>query len=72
MAFDRSPSMAMTCAPPPGPAQRALKRIMLRTESRLRFIEHIEGRGMNMYRVACERDLEGIVGKRATGRDEAV
>ena len=40
---------------------------MPRIESRLRFIEHIEGRGVDLFRVACERDLEGIVGKWARG-----
>jgi len=40
---------------------------MPRIESRLRFIEHIEARGVDLFRVACGRDLEGVVGKWAPG-----
>ena len=47
--------------------KRRLRRIMPRMESRLRFMEHIEGRGVDLFRVACERDLEGVVGKWACG-----
>src|SRR5688572_29359601 len=36
---------------------------MPRVESRLRYLEHIEGRGVDLFRVACGCDLEGIVGK---------
>jgi ATP-dependent DNA ligase len=45
-----------------------LKRIMPRVEGRLRFVDHVEGRGVDLFRVACERDLEGIVGKWRLGR----
>jgi bifunctional non-homologous end joining protein LigD len=48
--------------------KQRLKRIMPRVESRLRFVDHIEGRGVDLFRLACERDLEGIVGKWRFGR----
>jgi ATP-dependent DNA ligase len=31
------------------------------------FLDHIEERGRDLYRVACAHDLEGIVGKWAHG-----
>jgi bifunctional non-homologous end joining protein LigD len=34
---------------------------------RLRFMEHIEGRGVDLFRVACDRALEGSVGKWTRG-----
>jgi ATP-dependent DNA ligase len=40
-----------------------LLRIIPRIESRVRYLEHVEERGCDLFRVACERDLEGIVGK---------
>jgi ATP-dependent DNA ligase len=30
-------------------------------------LEHVAARGRDLFRVACERDLEGIVGKCAHG-----
>jgi hypothetical protein len=39
----------------------ALRRIGRWVESPLRYLDHIERRGL--FRVACERDLEGVVGK---------
>jgi bifunctional non-homologous end joining protein LigD len=48
--------------------KRRLRRIMPRVESRLRLMEHIEARGVDLFRAACERDLEGIVGKWKSGR----
>jgi bifunctional non-homologous end joining protein LigD len=40
-----------------------LKRIMPKVESRVRYVEHIEALGSEIFRLACEQDLEGIVGK---------
>ena len=40
---------------------------MPRVESRLRYLDHVHGRGVDLFRVACERDLEGVVGKWAHG-----
>jgi bifunctional non-homologous end joining protein LigD len=45
----------------------ALRRIMPRIDSRLRYLDHIEGRGEDLFRAACECDLEGVVGKWANG-----
>jgi bifunctional non-homologous end joining protein LigD len=47
--------------------KRRLLRIMPKVESRLLFLDHIPGRGQDLYRAACARDLEGIVGKWAKG-----
>ena len=43
--------------------KRRLLRIMPFVESRLMYLDHIEQRGCDLFRVACERDLEGVVGK---------
>ena len=43
--------------------KRRLLRIMPRVESRLLYLDHVAGRGCDLFRVACERDLEGIVAK---------
>jgi bifunctional non-homologous end joining protein LigD len=40
-----------------------LKRIMPKVESRVRYVGHIEGKGSEFFRLACEHDLEGVVGK---------
>jgi len=45
----------------------ALRRIMASVESRLRYLDHVEGRGVDLFKLACERDLEGVVGKWADG-----
>jgi bifunctional non-homologous end joining protein LigD len=44
-----------------------LRRIMPTIECRLRSLDHIAQRGCDLFRVACERDLEGIVAKWAKG-----
>jgi ATP-dependent DNA ligase len=43
--------------------------IMPKVESRLLLTEHIDARGVDLFRAACEQDLEGIVGKWKDGRD---
>jgi bifunctional non-homologous end joining protein LigD len=43
--------------------KRELLRIMPTIQTRLLYLDHIEQRGCDLFRVACERDLEGIVGK---------
>ena len=45
----------------------ALRQIMPRIDSRLRYLDHIEARGIDLFRVASSGDLEGIVGKLASG-----
>ena len=51
--------------------KRRLLRIMPKIESRLLFLDHLSERGRDLYRVACARDLEGIVGKWAGGPYQA-
>ena len=36
-------------------------------ECRLLYLDHLDERGSDLFRVACERDLEGIVAKWAHG-----
>jgi bifunctional non-homologous end joining protein LigD len=43
--------------------KRRLRRIMPRIESRLLYVDHVEGQGVRLFREACRRDLEGIVAK---------
>jgi ATP-dependent DNA ligase len=43
--------------------KRRLVQIMPRIESRLLYLDYIVERGHDLYRVACERDLEGILAK---------
>jgi len=47
--------------------KRRLLRLMPFIESRLMYLDHIEERGCDLFQVACERDLEGIVAKWAQG-----
>ncbi len=47
-----------------------LHAVMPRIASRIRYVDHIVGRGRDFFRVACQHDLEGIVGKWASGRYE--
>lgn len=37
------------------------------SRSRLRYLDHVSGRGVRLFDSACELDLEGIVAKRADG-----
>jgi bifunctional non-homologous end joining protein LigD len=47
--------------------KRRLARIMPRVPSRVRLVEQIQGCGVDFFDVACQHDLEGIVGKWANG-----
>jgi ATP-dependent DNA ligase len=38
-----------------------------RSSHRLRYLDHIEADGCALFRLACERDLEGIVAKHRGG-----
>jgi ATP-dependent DNA ligase len=51
--------------------KRRLFAIMPRIESRVLYLDHIHERGVDLFRAACERDLEGIVGKWLQGRYQA-
>ena len=48
--------------------QRRLLKVMPRVQSRLLPVEHVVGRGIDLYRAACEHDLEGVVAKWRHGR----
>ena len=48
--------------------KRRLRRIMPRVESRLLYLDHVDGRGVDLFREVCHRDLEGIVAKWRHGR----
>jgi bifunctional non-homologous end joining protein LigD len=50
--------------------KRRLKAILPRSGSRVLYVDHIVGRGSDLFREACRRDLEGIVGKWRDGRYE--
>jgi bifunctional non-homologous end joining protein LigD len=56
------------CSLPLLERKRRLAGIMPRVECRLLYLDHLHERGSDLFRVACERDLEGIVGKWATGK----
>src|SRR5690349_18433926 len=47
--------------------KRALRRVVPRRADRLRYLDHVVGRGVDLFRAVCELDLEGIVSKRADG-----
>ena len=47
--------------------KRRLLRIMPTIETRLLYLDHIQQRGGDLFRAACERDLEGIVAKWVRG-----
>jgi bifunctional non-homologous end joining protein LigD len=44
-----------------------LHAIMPKVDSRLLYLDGIAGRGRDLFRLACQRDLEGIVAKWSDG-----
>jgi bifunctional non-homologous end joining protein LigD len=40
-----------------------LHEVMPRIETRLRYVDHIQGRGQDLFRLACEQDMESVVAK---------
>jgi hypothetical protein len=48
--------------------KRRLPRLIPSVPTRLLYGDHVEGRGKDFFAVACAHDLEGIVGKLASGR----
>jgi bifunctional non-homologous end joining protein LigD len=42
-----------------------LKRILPSRSAHLLYVDHTRGSGIELYRLACQLDLEGIVAKRA-------
>ena len=47
--------------------KRRLAAILPAVNSRLLYLDHVAVRGRDLFRAACERDLEGIVAKWARG-----
>ena len=47
--------------------KRRLLDVMPRIESRLRYVDHAHETGVRFFELACERDLEGILGKFGRG-----
>lgn len=41
---------------------------MPRIESRLVYMDHVDGRGSELFAAICRRDLEGVVAKWKRGR----
>ena len=41
---------------------------MLRATSRLQYLDHVDGRGVELFREVCRRDLKGVVAKWRFGR----
>jgi bifunctional non-homologous end joining protein LigD len=50
--------------------KRHLRRIMPWIDTRLLYVDDVPARGVDLFRLACDRDLEGIVGKWRDGRYE--
>ncbi|HZT29453.1 MAG TPA: RNA ligase family protein [Bryobacteraceae bacterium] len=44
-----------------------LRRLVPRQPSRLLYVDHIDGRGVDLFREICRQDLEGIVAKQRDG-----
>jgi hypothetical protein len=44
--------------------KRRLRRVVPRRGLRLLYLDHVGRRGSDLFDVVCDRDLEGIVGKR--------
>ena len=40
-----------------------LRNVVPRSDSRLLYVNHIESKGVELFREVCRRDLEGIVAK---------
>jgi bifunctional non-homologous end joining protein LigD len=47
--------------------KRLLRRIVPRDLSPVLYVDHVEGRGVDLFQAVCEADMEGIVAKRASG-----
>jgi ATP-dependent DNA ligase len=54
-----------------GGAEARLRRLIPSVPTRLLFVDHVQARGRDFFEVACAHDLEGIVGKLASGRYHA-
>lgn len=43
--------------------KRLLRQLLPRVDSRLRYVEHVDRRGAELFAQACDHDLEGVVAK---------
>ena len=50
--------------------KQELKRILPARSAHILYVDHTKGSGIELYRLACQLDLEGIVAKRADSRYE--
>jgi bifunctional non-homologous end joining protein LigD len=48
--------------------ERRLRAIMPRHESRFLYLDHVTGRGADLFAAVCARDLERVVAKRKDGQ----
>jgi bifunctional non-homologous end joining protein LigD len=47
--------------------KRLLRKLLPRCAQSVLYVEHVES-GSDLFRVICERDMEGVVAKQASGR----
>jgi ATP-dependent DNA ligase len=47
--------------------KKAPRKIIPARSSRLLYVDHVDGPGEDLFRLVCERDLEGIVAKLKRG-----
>ena len=47
--------------------KRLLRKLLSRRAQPVLYVEHVE-RGSDLFRVICERDMEGVAAKQASGR----
>jgi len=52
---------------PLGQRKRLLRRVVPRRSDRLRYLDGLVGRGVDLFRAVCDLDMEGIVAKRLDG-----
>ena len=50
--------------------KRLLRRFIPPQPAPVLYVDHVAGRGVDLFRAVCEQDLEGIVAKLAAGRYE--
>lgn len=48
--------------------KRILRKIVPRHGSRLLYVDHVAGRGEDLFKLVCDADLEGVVAKWKLGR----
>jgi bifunctional non-homologous end joining protein LigD len=48
--------------------KRQLKQLLPARSAHMLYVDHIKGSGIELYQLACQLDLEGIVAKRAASQ----